>query len=71
MTAAILRAVLVLALVLGWSASSSPLMAQETIQLPDPVKTGGMPLNAAMAARKSARSFKADALSDKQLSGIL
>jgi hypothetical protein len=46
-------------------------MAQDTIQLPAVQASGGKPLMDALAARHSERSFKEDALSEKQLSELL
>ncbi|MDR1042252.1 MAG: nitroreductase family protein [Deltaproteobacteria bacterium] len=65
------KAAIVLAIMIGWTISPSPAQAQDTIQLPAVQATGGKPLLEAMAARHSERSFKEDALSDKQLSEIL
>jgi hypothetical protein len=51
---------------------TAPLFAQEaSIQLPEPEKSGGMPLMEAMSKRKSYRNFLPDALSPQQLSNIL
>ncbi len=41
------------------------------IALPAPDKTGGMPLMAALNARRSERSFKSQPLSEKQLANVL
>lgn len=45
--------------------------AQETLSLPAPVKSGGMPLMEALAARHSQRSFSTAPLSEQQLSDLL
>ncbi|MDR1037644.1 MAG: nitroreductase family protein [Deltaproteobacteria bacterium] len=71
MFAAALRLSLILAIALSWSMSAPPAMAQDTVQLSAVEKTGGKPLMEALAARHSERSFKEDALTDKQLSEIL
>ena len=39
--------------------------------LPAPVRTGGMPLQQALNARRTIRSYKADALTDQQISDLL
>ena len=41
------------------------------IQLPAPVKTGGMPLMEALAARQSQRTFSSQPLSEQQLANLL
>jgi hypothetical protein len=71
MTATIIRALFVFVLVLSWGGTAQVAIAQDTIKLPDPVKTGGLPLFDALAARKSTRDFKTDDLTQEQLSGIL
>jgi len=45
--------------------------AQNSIQLPEPQKTGGMPLMEALAKRSTARAFSSKEISNKQLSNIL
>jgi len=45
--------------------------AQARVQLPEPAKTGGMPLADALATRKSGRSFADTELSPEQLSNLL
>ncbi|MDR2339401.1 MAG: nitroreductase family protein [Deltaproteobacteria bacterium] len=69
MTTTFLKAALAVAVALGLMATSA--MAQDSIQLPAPAKTGGKPLFDAMSARKSDRNFKPDELTPAQLSGIL
>ena len=44
---------------------------QDRIQLPDPVKTGGMPLADALAARRSGRAYADVELSLQELSDLL
>lgn len=44
---------------------------QEVMQLPPPVREGGMPLLQALAERKSGRSFSAEPLSAQVLSNVL
>ncbi|MDR1394824.1 MAG: nitroreductase family protein [Deltaproteobacteria bacterium] len=56
--------------------SAAPAQAQapdssQTLNRPPPVKTGGLPLNEALAGRHSQRSFQSQALTDSQLSQIL
>jgi hypothetical protein len=68
---AILKALFVFVLVLSWIGTASVAMAQITIALPAPVKTGGLPLFDALSKRSSNRSFLPDALTDVQLSQIL
>ena len=41
------------------------------IQLPDPVRTGGKPLNEALAARQTHRDFSTAPLTDQELSDLL
>ena len=43
----------------------------ETIELPDPQKTGGMPLMEALQVRKSTRNFSEEELSPQLLSNLL
>ncbi len=45
--------------------------AQETIKLPTPDKTGGMPLMEALAKRSTSRSFSTKEITQKQLSNIV
>ncbi|MDR2199477.1 MAG: nitroreductase family protein [Deltaproteobacteria bacterium] len=71
MIARVFKILLVLALVSSVAEFAPEAAAQESIRLPDPVKTGGLPLNEALAARHSARKFKPDQLSRETLSGIL
>lgn len=60
---------LILAAILSGSAII-PLAAQD-IKLPDPDKTGGIPLMQALNARQTTRSFTKDSLSLQQLSELL
>jgi hypothetical protein len=71
MTLSIIRAMVVLAFVLAYTQATPNVYAQESIQLPEPSKSGGMPLYEALSKRHSTRSFKADELNQNQLSGIL
>ena len=41
------------------------------IKLPDPVRTGGKPLNEALAARQTHRDFSTAPLTDQELSDLL
>jgi hypothetical protein len=61
-----------LGLALGLAAyAAAPALAQETIQLPAVAKDGGKPLMQALAARKSDRQFKPEAIPEAQLAAIL
>jgi hypothetical protein len=57
---------LIIAIIFGGIAT-----AQSTIQLPEPQKTGGMPLMESLAKRSTARAFSTKEISNKQLSNIL
>lgn len=48
-----------------------PLQAQETVRLPEPERTGGMPLFEALDNRQSMRSYSSRELSERDLSNIL
>jgi len=50
---------------------SLELLAQNSIQLPQPKKTGGMPLMEALAKRSTSRSFQTKELTNQQLSDLL
>jgi hypothetical protein len=67
----ILKTLFVFALVLSFTSVSESAVSQDSIVLPPPVKTGGLPLNEALAARASSRNFKPDGLTLPQLSQIL
>ena len=58
------------AFLLLWLCASAAQAAQ-TMQLPDPDKTGGMPLMQALAERKSTKSFSDQAVSAQDLSNLL
>jgi SagB-type dehydrogenase family enzyme len=47
------------------------LFSQENISLPQPQKTGGMPLMEALAKRSTSRSFQPSELTNQQLSNLL
>ena len=47
------------------------LVCAQDIKLPEPQKTGGMPLMEALAARQSQRTFSAKPLSNQQLADLL
>jgi SagB-type dehydrogenase family enzyme len=51
--------------------SSLALFSQKNISLPEPDKTGGMPLMEALANRSTSRAFSTKALPHKQLSNLL
>lgn len=48
-----------------------PVQAQETVRLPEPERTGGMPLFEALDNRQSLRSYSSRELSERDLSNIL
>jgi SagB-type dehydrogenase family enzyme len=47
------------------------LFSQKNIKLPEPKKTGGMPLMEALAKRSTSRSFDTKSISNQQLSNLL
>ena len=55
---------------LGLCAMFTTISAQD-IELPQPVKTGGMPLMDALSNRKSDRSFKTEKIDEQTLSNLL
>jgi hypothetical protein len=68
---AFLKALFIFALVMSWTGVPDQAMAQDSIALPAPVKTGGAPLFEALAARASSRDFKPAALTNAQLGQLL
>lgn len=66
---AMMRGVLAVVMMMGSLAFAA--QEGETIQLPQPQMTGGMPLMEALAARRSERAFSDKALSDQVLANLL
>jgi SagB-type dehydrogenase family enzyme len=58
-------------MVILFSACTGLLHAQTNIKLPEPQKTGGMPLMEALSKRSTSRAFDTAALSTRQLSNLL
>jgi hypothetical protein len=67
-TASLLAAVLMTAMFIP---AADHAASAETLVLPAPEKSGGMPLMQALSARKSTRSIKDDALTQQHISNLL
>ncbi|HEX8713824.1 MAG TPA: nitroreductase family protein [Terracidiphilus sp.] len=66
-----LRRAVILSIVFAFLITTPALCQQQTIQLPPPQVTGGMPLMQALAQRKTTRSFRDQPLSSQMLSNLL